>query len=226
MMQLDDCGTSFSLAEIEQVIIAVFFHDLGMVETIDQKHGLASRCICKKYFTKNHPNFKGDLDSILNAIEKHDDKTYKNRVYHGEMHKTILSILCVCDDLDAFGAIGVFRYMEIYMLRGIPVNQLASLILPNIESRYQNFHQLFSHLTDFHQEQTKSYQFIREFYTKLQNGDLETTAILQVFIDGIVDGNETLNTISAFATNRSNNPVLLDFFSQFTKELSSYTLVK
>ena len=220
MGELDAHGTTFSQAEIEQIIIAIFFHDIGMVETIDTKHGLAGRHVCEKYFSQNYPDFTGDLDAILNAIEKHDDKAYKNMVYHGEQHKTILSILCVCDDLDAFGAVGVFRYMEIYMLRGISIDELAALILPNIESRYQNFHQLFGHLTNFHSEQTKNYQFIKQFYTKLLQGDLETRAILEVFVDGILNGNETINTISAFAFQRSKNPYLVNFFKQFENEIS------
>ena len=217
--ELDANGSPFSEAEIELIIIAVFFHDIGMVETIDQKHGLAGRVICQKYFDENYPDFAGNLNIALDAIENHDDKAYKNSVYHGNSHKTTLSILCVCDDLDAFGAIGVFRYMEIYMLRGVTIDELAAIVLPNLESRYKNFHQLYGHLTDFHQHQTQNYHFIRDFYLKLQQGDPEAKAVLTVFVDGILNGNETIRSITNFASQQPQTPYLIDFFKKFTDEL-------
>jgi len=219
--ELAQQGHEFSYAELELLIIAIFFHDTGLIETIDQKHGLAGRLICQKFFDENYPNFSGELDLALDAIEKHDDKAYKNTVYHGSNHKTILSILCVCDDLDAFGAIGVFRYMEIYMLRGVAINDLANMILPNLESRYKNFHQLYGHLTHFHEKQTQRYQFIRDFYLKLQQNNSETKAILKVLIDGILKGNETINTIATFSLKQPQSPYLVYFFDKFTEELQN-----
>ncbi len=227
MIELNESGVTFSAKEIEQIIIAIFFHDIGMVETIDKKHGLAGKIICEEYFRKNVPDFKGDLNTILDTIEKHDDKEYKSMVYHGDMHKHILSILCVCDDLDAFGAIGVFRYMEIYMLRGMKVAELAPAILQNIESRYNNFHQLYSHLHDFHDKQTQNYKFIKNFYIRLQeevqgksDNDSGANGVLNFFIDGILKGSETINTISDYALANSDDIYVSEFFHQFRKDVT------
>ena len=40
-------------------------------------------------------------------------------------------MLSVADDLDAFGFTGIYRYSEIYLMRGINPNQLGHLIIEN-----------------------------------------------------------------------------------------------
>lgn len=227
LIELCQSGVEFSVEELEQLIIAVFFHDVGMVETIDKKHGLAGRTICENYFRDNYHDFSGDLGTVLDAIENHDDKEYKSMVYHGDMHKTILSVLCVCDDLDAFGAVGVFRYMEIYSLRGVSISELPEVVLKNVDSRYKNFQQLYGHLDNFFDKQTQKYQFIDKFYQKLKQ-EITSSAkgggaigVMELFKDKILNGTETINSIAEVALNESKDEYVHSFFKNFQKTVKS-----
>lgn len=157
----------FTYEEVEQIFLAIFFHDTGLIETLDARHGLAGRMICAAYFAKHYPNWSGDLEPILSAIEHHDDKSYKNRVYGGGATDRILPILCVCDDLDAFGLIGVFRYYEIYHLRGLRLPELPELVVTNLSSRFAHFEQLYGHLGDFAAVQRERFQRALNFYQSL-----------------------------------------------------------
>ena len=50
----------------------------------------------------------------------------------------ILPVLSAADDLDALGIIGIYRYTEIYLLRGIEPEKLGRLVLENVRHRLQN----------------------------------------------------------------------------------------
>jgi hypothetical protein len=44
----------------------------------------------------------------------------------------------VADDLEALGTIGIYRYAEIYLQRGIPLRELGNRILENVKTRFEN----------------------------------------------------------------------------------------
>jgi len=161
-------GCHFSEPKLEQLIIAVFFHDTGFTRTLDASHGKESRAICRKFLNGLSAFSTDSAETILAAVEKHDDKTYAERIPPGKgLPDDILTMLAVCDDLDAFGAIGVFRYLEIYVQRGVPLRMMPEKVLENLEKRFHFLVQNFNMLGNFIQVHKKRYHYTADFYRKM-----------------------------------------------------------
>lgn len=231
LVELEKQEISISKNYIEKIMIAVFFHDVGLTKTMDEiGHGLISSEMCKSFLKEKKISPLKRFDDLFNAIQKHDDKQYKYMVYHENLSKNnILSILCVSDDLDAFGAIGVFRYAEIYLLRDNDVNSLADRVLKNLESRYANFHALYSNSDIFTQMQKKRYEYTRDFYRNLQrelsikgykiNTLSGAVGVLNSLIANITKGSETILSISDIMLRKSRDNYVLTFYKQFKEEV-------
>ena len=156
-----------SESDIEQTMIGVFFHDQGMCETMAKEHGAVSRRMCSDFFiTHPSPHYKpGEI--LLQAIGQHDQKDYASTspLNTFELQK----FLNIADDMDAFGNTGVYRYLEIYLLRQIPLVSLPEMILTNLESRYRYLYQSFAGLELFITKQSFRYEKSRLFFTELQH---------------------------------------------------------
>lgn len=130
-----EAGRQFSLQEIELLILAVFFHDTGMSHTQHMKHGAVSRKFCEAFLLENSLQKMPHASELLNAVEMHDDKEY------ADTHRdptSLLTLLNLADDLDAFGLVGVYRYAEIYLMRGIFCHEIPGKVLPNLDTRYNH----------------------------------------------------------------------------------------
>ena len=159
---------SFVEKKLEQLIIAVFFHDTGLTRTHDASHGKESARICNQFLAGQSSLSADHIDEILDAVEKHDDKSYGNLpVAAKNKPDDILTMLTVCDDLDAFGALGVFRYLEIYLHRGIPLQQIPAKTIENLRKRFQYLVQQYGEMKEFMQEQEKRCQYTVDFYNEL-----------------------------------------------------------
>ncbi|MGE0090363.1 MAG: HD domain-containing protein [Bacteroidales bacterium] len=150
---------------VEGCIIASFFHDTGLSINLGENHGKESKIICEKYFDDNQLEKPKNFDLIVEAIEKHDDKEYKNK---NTDPYSLLSILCAADDLDAFGRIGIIRYVEIYLMRGINFNELPNAVIENLDKRFANFEKNYQHLPDLYKKYKNQYQIARDFFVELQ----------------------------------------------------------
>ena len=125
---LHDLNIQITAEDVEKILIAVFFHDVGMTVSIQKRHGIESKRICESFFKKSFLEIPVGFEEILDAIEQHDNKCYDINIIDKCFKKNTLSILSISDDLDAFGFIGVYRYAEIYSRRRIPVDKLAELV--------------------------------------------------------------------------------------------------
>lgn len=124
---------------IEALILSSMFHDSGMIKIRGDEHGKASVEIFREFLSSSGKSPE-DQTMIESAIEKHDDKTYSlagRLMIEGEIQ--LLPALHISDDLDALGNIGIYRYAEIYLLRGIPFEDLGLKIIANLSGRYGNF---------------------------------------------------------------------------------------
>jgi len=99
---------------IEKLLIACYLHDIGMVIERGEKHGIQSRRLCEEFLSRNEMN-TSDFTDLLHVIEYHDNKNYQD----SSGQNILFTILTVADDLDALGYIGIYRYAEIYLLRGV-----------------------------------------------------------------------------------------------------------
>jgi hypothetical protein len=152
----------------ENLIIACYLHDIGM--SVDQgvKHGHHSRDLCKKFLKSNNLDESNHSD-LLSAIENHDNKEYNTS--SGQFD--LLTILSVADDLDAFGIIGIYRYSEIYLKRGIRLNDIGSLILKNAEQRFDNFIKTFGSIDSIVLKHRERYNILKEFFDNY-NSEVKT----------------------------------------------------
>ena len=167
--QLEKQAIIFTRSDLTKIIIAVFLHDTGMSVTIDKTHGKESRKICKKFIKEYKPEDIDNLQELLDVIENHDDKDYQNKFAKIRNPKNLFKLLSVCDDLDAFGLTGVYRYIEIYLLRGIPVKDIASMVLKNLTNRVNYFTRSFGNLKNFHEKHMKRFDLTWAFFTDLNN---------------------------------------------------------
>ena len=126
-------------ALVEGVLIAAYFHDLGMIRSTREDHGMLGREICETYFEESAMELPSKLDEILDAIEYHDIKGREiSTGFQPAVSPGILDILTVADDLEAMGVIGIYRYTEIYLKRKIDLKELGVRILGNASARYKS----------------------------------------------------------------------------------------
>jgi HD superfamily phosphodiesterase len=119
----------------EELLISCFFHDTGLLIDPSEFHGKKSKFIAERFLISISQKIRYDTTSLLEAIEKHDDKKYESTDINSNK---LLEILSLADDIDAFGAIGLYRYIEIYLVRGIEVENIPEQILSNANRRYNN----------------------------------------------------------------------------------------
>ena len=123
---------------VEGALIAAFFHDLGMAYSMREDHGGLGSKLCLKWFRDTGRVWPERKEEILRAIEMHDRKEVQIYAsFTPEAPPEILGILSVADDLEALGTIGIYRYAEIYLKRGIPLEELGIRILENVRHRFE-----------------------------------------------------------------------------------------
>ena len=223
---LSHLNIPISYSDIENTLIAIFFHDLGMIESLSPEHGLISKDHCEEYFRKNSKLKPKDLNDILNAIEVHDDKSY-NKVQNDISPTSVKSIFPVADDLDAFGYAGIFRYWEIYTLRMIPENEIPEKVLVNLEARYSYFASRFGFLDSLLFEQKKKYEIIKGFYTDIRvnitkskntNSSQSAQIILEYFYKLVRKGGKGPDEVFSIIEPDCKDQRIIDFFRNFTEE--------
>jgi hypothetical protein len=139
LSEIEKLGITAEPSLVEALLLASMFHDAGMLKEKAKEHGNAGAEIFLE-FIEQSSNRPARMDDILDAIRDHDDKSYYlagRLIKEGKIH--LLPALQISDDLDAFGYIGVYRYSEIYLLRGIPMEDIGLKIIANLSGRYGNF---------------------------------------------------------------------------------------
>ncbi len=168
IIELHKAGIKTTHDTIDKAIVACFFHDAGLTIDVGEQHGFLGRKICED-FLRDNPDFKvPDLDEVLEVIEKHDDKSKKELTSASQYTmKTLLKLVSAADDLDALGYIGVFRYIEIYLKRGVPDNDIPKKVSTNLKNRFSNFLNTYSGLQKFSERQKNRYKETFDFFTEL-----------------------------------------------------------
>ena len=139
LLQLEKLGVSMEPSLVEALLLGCMFHDVGMLHERGKDHGAAGTEIFLQFIHKNTHKPKR-LEDIIDTIREHDDKSYvqAGRLLH-EGKIQLLPALQISDDLDAYGYIGIYRFSEIYLLRGTAMEDLGLKIIANLSSRYGNF---------------------------------------------------------------------------------------
>jgi len=222
-------GIPLSEKDIERLIIAVFFHDQGMSETFSKEHGKISRHICKAFFQASNITPLARFDSVLQAIENHDQKDYQ--FSNSKDHDfDIQKYLNIADDLDALGIIGAYRYLEIYLLRKIKIELLPEAVLNNISLRYKYFSETFASAPSLGKAHYQRYIEARNYFKDLSmqlklveydpNSYQGPLGVFNYVRDKIIGDKRILQEAIILATSSDNDFYVRHFFERLGKELS------
>lgn len=222
--ELSESGRIFTSNEISLMMLSVFFHDTGLTKTLGEDHGAESRKICEAFLNKQHGLFSFDTNPALKAIELHDRKESPSSLPAGT-EAEILKILSICDDLDAYGPIGIVRYAEIYYLRGIPLGGMSEKVLQNMTCRFDFFIAQQWIPESFFLNHKARYLYARRFYESIRNNDLsdqinqDNMNIIEYYIREVYHNS---TGISDFASSllKSNNDRERSFGSSLLSDLA------
>lgn len=195
--ELSDSGNKISLGDVSRLLLSAMFHDTGLTKTLGEAHGKESRYICEDFIRKNPDLIDFDAEEALQAIELHDRK--ENLTPESDNQEiNILKILSICDDIDAYGCIGVLRYAEIYILREVPVIKLAKKVLNNLKYRYNNIEAQRWIPDHFLTEQRIRYQKTYEFFKILEKKDASvdyrsSLSVIESYMEIVFHGKKSLN---------------------------------
>jgi len=160
---LNELGQEVKISETlfpRKLLIACYLHDLGMSVDPEARHGIHSRELCRLFLLNNNLD-ESDFGDVLDAVEHHDDKEYNTQVYS---NNEILKILSAADDLDAFGYTGIYRYLEIYIARGIRPEIIGQEIRKNALNRFQNFERNFGKHPELIEKHRKRFLVLDDFF--------------------------------------------------------------
>jgi hypothetical protein len=217
-------GENISPVLPEKLIIASYLHDLGMSIDPGTRHGILSRELCKS-FLKTNNLYESEHCDVLKAIEHHDDKDYK---ISGNNNNELLKILSVADDLDAFGFIGIYRYMEIYLTRGIQPEIIGYEIRKNARKRYQNLESTFGISPGLIEKHKKRFllldDFIANYNRQIENypfNQKNSPGYINIIdvISGIIQNKIPPHKIESEYYGFSNDKAVNDFIGQLSSEL-------
>jgi hypothetical protein len=209
----------------DKLIIACYLHDSGLSVDSGFRHGTEGRNICERFLSENKLPVKEYTD-VLEAIENHDNKEYKV-LYRPEDLDTILMI---ADDLDAFGFIGIYRYLDIYIERNIPLNGIGILITENCENRFQNFIRTYRFSDELVEKHTKRFEIINSFfysynlqaeYYKFDNQLIAGYCGVAEIISGMRK-NKKSETDFLFEASEFSDPAIQWYFTELNYELSGF----
>lgn len=151
------------LCDPSKLMIASYMHDIGMAIDPGQWHGRISRELCNQLLIKLDFD-PADYTEVLEAIENHDNKSYTTTADQG----SLLSILSMADDLDAFGFTGIYRYSEIYTARKSDPLKIGSLIRENASARFGNLEANNPGKAGYLQKHRKRFEILDNFFRNYQ----------------------------------------------------------
>lgn len=207
-------GNDFNAEFITGLHIACMTHDMGMIFDNGEMHGKAGRELAEEFIAQNGImlSFREEL---LNAVEYHDRKDYSGI----SSPASLATILSVADDLDAFGYVGVYRYIEIYLKRGIEAIHIAESVKPNLTSRFMHMKRVYGFMDDFIRKHTRRYELAADFFNPEGRFSLSLKRkIIQIVLEETDKNHTDISTISRVHRNSEHEDISI-FFNALHKEL-------
>ncbi|MFO7573646.1 MAG: HD domain-containing protein [Bacteroidales bacterium] len=213
--ELQGAGYSFTPGFQIQVLIACMTHDIGMAIDTGENHGSESREICLRFLNENNIPHHLHTD-ILFAVENHDDKSYTETF----PPDSLFTVLSVADDMDAFGYTGIYRYIEIYLARNKPENELADLIVSNATVRLKHLMHVYKFLPDFCRSQQERFRILSDFFDTSEKKFPDTLSnIYNVIIKSLSAKKTTIETALIGSENHHHETAL--FFKNLLDEMQN-----
>jgi HD superfamily phosphodiesterase len=211
-----------ALIDPRELLIACYLHDIGMSEDPGTGHGLKSRKICESFLEKNNIT-QEQYPQLLHTIEYHDRKEYNTNL----APPPLLTLLSVADDLDAFGYIGIYRYAEIYLARGIEIAGLGEKVMRNAQGRFSYFLREFGEDEQLLRLHTKRHNILQDFFAELntlsarkdfRNLCKEGHCLLLRIIKNMFESGRGFSALLNELEAHSNDPVILQFLTGLNEE--------
>lgn len=204
------------------LIIACYLHDLGMSVDRGIKHGRHSMMLCRKFLSENALN-ENDFPDLLQAVLNHDNKDYRKSAEKNDL----LTILSIADDLDAFGFTGIYRYLEIYIMRGEQIGTLGHKIRQNACKRYVHFEEVFRFSESLVSRHRKRYEILDDFFSEYEkqahsysfDGVYEGYCGIAAIIMKIINEGKDLNSFINDPVYQYDDPIIIWFFKELRSEL-------
>jgi hypothetical protein len=216
-------GTGFSFNFTSKLIIACYLHDIGMSVDSGVRHGKHSRNLCADFLSKHSLPLK-EYEDLLETIENHDNKEYTEKGDGNEL----LTVLSIADDLDAFGFSGIYRYSEIYLIRGIRPDLIGERIIENAAKRFDHFKKNFgsdNSLVHKHQERFDILiGFFKEYNKQVNSYQFDGSqpqgfcGVIEMFIE-MIKNKRGLNEIYYEQEKYPYDQVIKWFFDGLKKEI-------
>jgi hypothetical protein len=196
---------------VDKCLMVSFLHDIGMAASIEKNHGKYSKKMADAFFKAQGIKYR-ELPAIL---EYHDNKEYKTT-----RKNDVLTLLSIADDLDAYGAIGVYRYAEIYSLRGMEQDEIPAAVLNNAEKRF-NFFRLHCKESPFFRYHEQRYHYLVGFFNPMLSGDynLLQYEILDFFYELVYKKARSFNELLELAANYAGQELLEGYFADLQDEI-------
>lgn len=163
-LEAEKTGIETDKSFAESLLLSCLFHDSGMILDRGKDHGEAGVKVFQEFLSEVSLK-PADPSRIAEAIQNHDDKSYtftRPLIQNGKPN--LLTALHISDDLDALGYTGIYRYAEIYLLRGIPMEDLGLKIIANLAGRYGNFIKNCSRLPGMIVQHSPRHHTIEQFF--------------------------------------------------------------
>jgi len=214
----------------EKLIIACYLHDIGMSEDPGPGHGKQGSEKCREFLLSNNLSTSENQD-VLDAIENHDKKGNIDP----NNGNTLQVILSVADDLDAFGYIGIYRYSEIYLTRGVPRRLIGHRIRENARKRYLNFLAIFGDCKEIIERHRPRYSLLDNFFTSYNqesegynfndNNPSGHCGVIDL-ISEITDNKTSLEKILSAPQRFSGDPVISSFLTGISLEITEFHQIR
>lgn len=206
-----------------KILIGVYLHDSGMAIDPGPRHGLHSRSFCEKFLEQNKLE-RQEFSDLLDAIENHDKKDYKASA----TGNALLDIINIADDLDAFGYIGIYRYLEIYLIRGTDYRDVGKMIITNVNSRFSNLVSIIDGIPSLVKQISPRVDVIISFFEKyniraagypFNTGRIEGYCGVAEIIGEMIKTGESLDDVTEKAVESTDRVISL-YFGELSKELT------
>ena len=203
----------------DNLIIACYLHDTGLSVDAGIDHGLEGRRICERFLSLNKLPIFEFSEAVL-AIEHHDNKEYTTI----NKPENLLTILSVADDLDAFGFTGIYRYLEILIVRNKPLPVLGRFIVDNCEKRFNHFMRTYGFIPYLRDRHSVRFELINSFFQAYNQQavsyifDNQNTAgycgVAELISQILKEKKPDLNTLLSYP-----DPLIQWFFSELQNEM-------
>jgi len=212
----------------DKLLIACYLHDLGMAINPGDRHGIYSRELCREFIYETGLS-EYEFAGVLTAIKVHDRKESIST----DNYPDLISFLTIADDLDAFGYIGISRYLEIYLTRGILPADIGYKIRTNALRRFGNFRSAFGNSPTLFKKHAGRFKILDDFFINY-NKQIEEPAldfnnlsgyacVVSLVSEMINDKVASIDSLT-FSNRYSNDPVVKKFRKHLKSELSSGTI--